>query len=173
MSLVGIMLLAGSARLGDIVAAQKEFLLLGTYNPGYILVQPVAFVIFALSAVAETNRSPFDMPEAESELVAGFATEYSSFRFALFFMAEYIGMVMLSALATICFFGGWHGILPSFVPPALNFFIKMYFLIFVFIWIRATLPRVRYDQLMSLGWKVLIPLALVNIMLTALIKAAL
>jgi NADH-quinone oxidoreductase subunit H len=173
LSLVGVMLLAGSASLGEIVNAQKEFSLPGMFHPGYIIVQPLAFVIFALSAIAETNRTPFDMPEAEAELVAGFMTEYSGFRFALFFMAEYIGMIMLSALATICFLGGWHGIFPSFVPPALNFFIKMYFLIFVFIWLRATLPRVRYDQLMDLGWKVLIPLSLLNIVITALVKAAL
>jgi NADH-quinone oxidoreductase subunit H len=173
LSLVGVMLLAGSANLVDIVKAQTEFTLFDFFHPGYIIVQPLAFIIFALSAIAETNRTPFDMPEAEAELVAGFMTEYSSFRFALFFMAEYMWIVMLSALGVICFLGGWHGILPTFVPPALNFFMKMYFSIFVFIWLRATLPRVRYDQLMALGWKVLIPLSLVNIVITALIKAAL
>src|SRR3990172_354642 len=167
LSLIGPILLAGSANLGEIVKAQEQ-------SGCFIFYQPVAFVIFLLAAIAETNRTPFDMPEAESELVAGFATEYSGYRYALFFMAEYIGMVLMAALGTVCFLGGWTSIdFFNFVPPVIRFLFKMYALIFLFIWLRATLPRVRFDQLMDLGWKVLIPVALANIVVTTLIKGIL
>ncbi|RMD57578.1 MAG: NADH-quinone oxidoreductase subunit NuoH, partial [Nitrospirae bacterium] len=169
LSLIGVMLLAGSANLSDIINAQHSSNNWFIRNIGYIVVQPLAFIIFLISAIAETNRAPFDMPEAESELVAGFATEYSGFRFALFFMAEYIHMVMVGFLCAICFFGGWYGVFP-FLPPMINLLIKVYGVVFLFIWLRATLPRVRYDQLMGLGWKLLIPLAFINIILTSIIK---
>ncbi|RJQ52929.1 MAG: NADH-quinone oxidoreductase subunit NuoH [Nitrospiraceae bacterium] len=165
LSLVGVMMLAGSANLTDIVKAQSE---------GWFLwYQPVACLIFVMSAMAETNRAPFDLPEAESELVAGYFTEYSSMRFGLFFMAEYAGMFIMSALGTICFLGGWSG--PDFgifahVPKVVWLLLKIYGCIFFYFWIRATLPRYRYDQLMALGWKVFIPLALANIVVTGVIK---
>ena len=166
LSLVGVMLLAGSLNLTDIVVAQHD-----TFRGMFIFPQIIGFGVFFVSMLAETNRVPFDLPEAETELVSGYATEYSGMRYAIFFMAEYIGMLVMSSLATICFFGGWSG--PFHVPvfPALWFLLKVYAFMFVFIWIRATLPRYRYDQLMDLGWKWLIPLALANVVLTAVFKA--
>ncbi len=165
LSLVGVMMLSRSANLHDIVKAQSEH--------WFIWSQPVAFFVFLMAAIAETNRAPFDLPEAETELVAGYATEYSGMRFGLFFMAEYAGMFIMSALATICFFGGWsgptYGILAN-VPGLVWFLLKVYAFIFFYFWIRATLPRYRYDQLMSLGWKLFIPLSLANIVVTGLIK---
>jgi len=163
LSLVSIMLLSGSANLTDIVNAQS--------GHWFIFTQPVAFFVFVMAAVAETNRAPFDLPEAETELVAGYATEYSGIRFGLFFMAEYAGMFIMSALAAVCFFGGWDS--PdflSFIPGFVWFILKVYGFIFFYFWIRATLPRYRYDQLMSLGWKLFIPLALANIVVTGLVK---
>lgn len=165
LSLVGVMMFAGSADLKEIVAAQSGL--------PFIFLQPIAFFVFVMAAIAETNRAPFDMPEAETELVAGYATEYSGMRFGLFFMAEYAGMFVMSALATVCFLGGWSG--PDFwifahVPKVVWFLLKVYAFIFFYFWIRATLPRYRYDQLMNLGWKLFIPLALANIVVTALIK---
>lgn len=160
LSLVGVMMLSGSANLSDIVKAQS-----GNW---FILSQPVAFFVFLMAAIAETNRAPFDLPEAETELVAGYATEYSGIRFGLFFMAEYAGMFVMSALATICFLGGWSG--PDFLPGIVWFLLKVYGFIFFYFWLRATLPRYRYDQLMGLGWKLFIPLALGNIIVTGLIK---
>ncbi len=159
--LVGVMMLAGSANLSEIVSAQSG----GNW---FILTQPVAFVVFPVGIFAETNRVPFDLPEAETELVAGYATEYSGIRFGLFFMAEYAGMFMMSALGVVCFFGGWSG--PGFLPGIVWFILKVWAFIFLFFWVRATFPRYRYDQLMSLGWKLFIPLALANIVITALIK---
>ena len=166
LSLVGVMLLAGSLNLTDIVVAQHD-----SFLGMFIFPQIIGFGVFFVSMLAETNRVPFDLPEAETELVSGYATEYSGMRYAIFFMAEYIGMLVMSSLATICFFGGWSG--PFHVPifPALWFLLKVYAFMFVFIWIRATLPRYRYDQLMDLGWKWLIPLALANVVLTAVFKA--
>ncbi len=165
LSLVGVMMLAGSANLSDIVRAQSEH--------WFLWYQPVACLIFVMSAMAETNRAPFDLPEAESELVAGYFTEYSSMRFGLFFMAEYAGMFIMSALGTICFLGGWNG--PDFwifshVPKVIWLLLKIYGCIFLYFWIRATLPRYRYDQLMGLGWKLFIPLTLANIVVTGLVK---
>lgn len=163
LSLVGVMIMAGSLNLADIVEAQEKFALKMYLGP-----QLIGFVIFMFAMLAETNRSPFDMPEAESELVAGYFTEYSSIRFSLFFMAEYMGMIVMSIIAIICFLGGaspWFGI-----PGVIWLFVKLYAFLFFFFWIRATLPRVRYDQLMNLGWKVLIPLALFNVIYTAIFK---
>jgi NADH-quinone oxidoreductase subunit H len=165
LSLVGVMLMSGSANLTDIVNAQSDY--------WFIFTQPVAFFVFVVAAVAETNRVPFDLPEAETELVAGYATEYSGIRFGLFFMAEYAGMFIMSALVAICFLGGWDGPdvwLFARVPGIVWFIMKVYAFIFFYFWIRATLPRYRYDQLMSLGWKLFIPLALANIIFTGLIK---
>ena len=133
----------------------------------YIFPQFVGFFVFACAGMAETNRAPFDFPEAEQELVAGYHTEYSSMRFAMFFMAEYINMVTVSAVATNLYLGGWHG---PFIPAEYGwiwFVIKLAFLLFVYLWLRWTLPRFRYDQLMSFGWKVLLPVATVNLLVTA------
>lgn len=165
LSLVGVMMLSGSLNLTEIVKAQQKFPL-GVFAIPQIL----GFFVFSVAAFAETNRAPFDLPEAESELVAGYFAEYSGMRFALFYAAEYLGMIIMSAIATVCFLGGWNG--PFEIPyiPFAWFALKIYVLIFFYYWIRATLPRYRYDQLMNLGWKVLIPLALVNIVITGLIK---
>jgi NADH-quinone oxidoreductase subunit H len=141
-----------------------------------IFFQPVAFFVYLISAYAETNRTPFDLPEAESELVAGYHTEYSAMKFAMFFMAEYANMVTVACLATLMFFGGWLG--PVFGPqilqmilPVFWFCLKVFFFMFLYVWVRWTLPRFRYDQLMAFGWKVLLPLAVANIVVTALIVA--
>ena len=173
LSLVGVMIMAGSLNLTDIVKAQSDSI----YGM-YAIPQIVAFVVFTIAAVAETNRTPFDMPEAESELVAGYFTEYTGFRFALFFLGEYIAMIIMASLATVCFLGGWTipwyvtNVLPflKFVPGIVWFLIKVYAFIFFYYWIRATLPRYRYDQLMAIGWKILIPVALANIVVTGLVK---
>jgi len=165
LSIVGVIMLSGSTSLSDIVNAQAD-------GP-FIFSQIIAFFVFLMAAIAETNRAPFDMPEAETELVAGYATEYSGMRFGLFFMAEYAGMFVMSALAAVCFFGGWRGPdfwIFSYIPGIVWLLLKIYAFIFFFFWIRATLPRYRYDQLMSLGWKLFIPLALLNIFITALWK---
>jgi len=165
LSLLSVVLMAGSLNLKDIVEAQ-----INSPYKLYLIPQFIAFFVFMVSAVAECNRTPFDLPEAENELVAGYFVEYSGMRFALFYLAEYFGMIVMSALAVTCFLGGWAG--PFSVPfmPWFWFLVKLYALLFVYIWIRATLPRYRYDQLMGLGWKVLIPIALANLFLTALVK---
>jgi NADH-quinone oxidoreductase subunit H len=173
LSLVGVMIMAGSLSLNDIVKAQAA----SPYGL-YAIPQIVAFVIFTIAAVAETNRTPFDLPEAESELVAGYFVEYSGFRFALFFLGEYIAMFIMASLAAVCFLGGWTipwyitKILPflKLVPGVIWFLLKVYVFIFFYYWIRATVPRYRYDQLMAIGWKVLIPIALLNILVTGLVK---
>lgn len=155
LSLLSVVLMAGSLSLKDIVEAQK--------GHWYVMYQPIAFLIFFIACVAETNRTPFDLPEAESELVAGFHTEYSGMRFALFFLAEYTNMFIVSAMITTFFLGGYGGpVLPGFVW----FFIKTYLLVFVFLWFRWTFPRVRFDQLLNFSWKLLIPLALLNLIVT-------
>ncbi len=166
LSLVGVMMLSGTLNLTKIVEAQ------GTSLGGiYLFPQIIAFFVFCIAMLAETNRVPFDLPEAETELVSGYITEYSGMRYAMFFMAEYIGMMIMSAIGVICFLGGWNGPFEvSFFPP-FWLVLKIYVFMFFFIWIRATLPRYRYDQLMDIGWKLLIPLALGNIVLTALFKA--
>ncbi|MCP4623878.1 MAG: NADH-quinone oxidoreductase subunit NuoH [bacterium] len=158
LSLVPIVMLAGSFSLVDIVNAQTDF--------PFILVQPVSFVIFILSAMAESKRIPFDLPEAENELGAGYHTEYSGMRFGLFFLGEYVHMQVLGALTAVFFLGGWRG---PFLPPAVWLFVKIILVALIMIWIRGTLPRLRYDQLMALGWKVLIPAALINIVVTGAI----
>lgn len=165
LSLVGVMMMAGTLNLSDIVNAQAQ-----SRFGIYAIPQIVGFFIFVVAMLAETNRAPFDLPEAETELVAGYCTEYSGIRFSLFFMAEYIGMIVMASIGTVCFLGGWRG--PFEVPglPFLWFVLKVYAIIFVFFWVRATLPRYRYDQLMDLGWKFLIPLALANIVVTGIIK---
>jgi len=157
-TVMSIILMAGSFSLSDIVAAQGRY--------WYILVQPVAFLLYLTCATAETNRAPFDLPEAESELVAGFHTEYSGMRFALFFLAEYTNMFIVCAIATVLFLGGWRG---PFLPGVVWFLIKVYALIFVIMWFRWTFPRVRFDQLITFAWKILIPLAFVNLLITALV----
>jgi len=165
LALLSVVLMAGSFNLQDIVKAQFS----SPYKI-YLIPQIVAFFVFMVSALAETNRVPFDLPEAETELVAGYFTEYSGIRFAIFYLAEYFGMIVMSALAVTCFLGGYAG---PFEIPGLPFFwflIKVYAFLFFYIWVRATLPRYRYDQLMGLGWKVLIPLALVNLFITAFLK---
>lgn len=173
LSLVGVMIMAGSLNLNDIVRAQRDSI----YGM-YVIPQFVAFIIFTIAAVAETNRTPFDLPEAESELVAGYFVEYTGFRFALFFLGEYIAMFIMASLAAVCFLGGWSipwyftKALPflNYVPGIVWFLLKVYAFIFFYYWIRATVPRYRYDQLMAIGWKVLIPISLANIVVTGLIK---
>jgi len=164
LAIVGVLLMSGSLSLVKITLAQG-----GGILHWFVLPQFVAFVIYLISAIAETNRLPFDLPEAESELVAGFFTEYSGMRFAFFFLAEYANMILVSCIATILFLGGWQAPFEAlgFIPPILWFVIKVYFFLFFYIWIRGTLPRLRYDQLMMFGWKVMIPLALVNILVTS------
>ncbi len=168
LSIVAIFMLSETLSLGGIVAAQKEVLwgiaaLPSWMHNWYIFSQPLAFGLFVVGSMAEINRTPFDLPEAETELVSGFCTEYSSMKYALFFMAEYANMVTISAIATTLFLGGWDGPFLGWI----NFLIKVFGFMFFFIWIRATFPRLRYDQLMQLGWKVMIPLALGNIVVTA------
>lgn len=163
LSVLGVVMMTGSLSLVDIVEAQKGTWL-GVLPRWNIFPQFLGFVIFLISSNAELNRAPFDLPEAETELVAGFHTEYSSMKFALFFLAEYANMIAASALATTLFLGGWRGPL---LPPPIWFLLKVFGFLFLFIWLRATLPRFRYDQLMGFGWKVLLPLALANVMFTA------
>jgi NADH-quinone oxidoreductase subunit H len=175
LSLVGVLLLAGSLSLRDIVEAQAGTVW-GFVPRWNIFPQIVGFFCFSVAAIAETNRLPFDLPEAETELVAGYHTEYSSMKFAMFFMAEYANMVTVSCMATILFLGGWHG--PAFGPPVLQavlpvlwFSLKVFCFLFIYIWMRGTLPRFRYDQLMAIGWKLLVPLALGNLVVTSLVIA--
>ncbi len=156
LAIMGVVMLAGSMRLGDIVEAQA-----GLWN---IVRQPFAALLFFITLLSEINRTPFDLPEAESELVAGFNTEYSSMRFALFFVAEYANVFTMSLLATLLFLGGWNG---PVLPGIVWLLLKTYLVVFLIIWVRATLPRVRVDQLMGFGWKGLLPAALVNVLITA------
>jgi NADH-quinone oxidoreductase subunit H len=175
MMLVSIVVMSGTLSMVGIIDAQK--------NAGvwYVFVQPVAFVILFIGGLAETNRAPFDMPEAEQELTGGFHTEYSGMRFALFFLAEYANMIVVSAVATTLFLGGWLRPFPNvaalwildYIPGWIWFLTKTFAFLYLFIWIRATLPRYRYDQLMRLGWKVLIPLAIANLVVTGILKVLL
>ena len=165
LSFAAVIMLAGSLSLSEIVDGQSGYWF-GFIPKWYLFVQPVGFMIFLTAGVAETNRAPFDFPEAEQELVAGYHTEYSSMSFALFFLAEYINMVTVSAVATDLFLGGWHG---PFLPEWLGwvwFLIKVFALLFFYIWMRWTLPRFRYDQLMEFGWKWLLPGAVLNLLIT-------
>ena len=161
--IISVLLSSGSLNLTQIVLSQKEF--------WYVIPHFPMFVIFFISTLAETNRAPFDLPEAESELVAGYNVEYSSMSFGLFFLGEYGNMILMSSMSTILFLGGW---LPPFewqyfeiVPGYIWFLLKVAFLLFVFLWVRATLPRYRYDQLMTLGWKLFLPLSLLWIVVTS------
>jgi NADH-quinone oxidoreductase subunit H len=161
LSLLGVVMMAGSFNLGEIVEAQRGL--------WYIVPQFAGFLGFVVAGFAETRRTPFDLPEAESELVAGYHTEYSAMRFGLFYVGEYLGITLISALITVLFLGGWLG---PILPGWMWFLIKTSAMIVVFIVVRAALPRVRYDQLMSLGWKVMLPLALVNLVVTAAVVLA-
>jgi NADH-quinone oxidoreductase subunit H len=160
LSLIGVVMTTGSLSLTEIVEAQGEM--------WFIVPQFVGFCIFLIAGFAETNRPPFDLPEADAELVGGYNTEYGGMRFGSFFMAEYINMIVISALAVTLFLGGWHGPGPGFLDPVWVI-VKMFVFLFFFVWVRATLPRLRYDQLMSFGWKVLLPLATVNALVTAIV----
>src|SRR5436190_1721588 len=175
LTLVSVILTARTLSMVGIVNAQ--------YNAHlwFIFVQPIAFGLILIGGLAETNRAPFDLPEAEQELTGGFHTEYSGMRFALFFLAEYANMIVISSVATTLFLGGWLPPFPNtpflhflyYVPSWMWFFIKSFMFLYLFIWIRATLPRYRYDQLMRLGWKVLIPLAIANLLITGVVKVML
>lgn len=163
MSVLGIVLLAGTLNLNEIVEAQR--------HGWFILWQPIAFIVFLIASVAELNRAPFDLPEAESELVAGFHVEYSGFRWAFFMLAEYVYFFAMASLTTVLFLGGWLP-LPflDFIPGAVWFSLKFGLVVFILVWFRVTFPRLRADQLMEFGWKVLLPVALGNVFLTAIIK---
>ena len=161
LSLLGVVLLAGSFDLRDIVQAQ--------HGLWYIVPQFVGFVIFLIAGIAETHRLPFDLPEADSELIAGFHTEYSGMKFGIFFIGEYVGIVLISAMIVTLFFGGWLG---PVLPPLLWFLVKLGFFVGFFILLRAALPRPRYDQLMAYGWKVMLPLALLNLVVTGAVLLA-
>ena len=172
LSLIPVLIKSESLSLRAIVESQRHL----HWNFWYVPFGTVAFFTYLISAYAETNRTPFDLPEAESELVAGYHTEYSAMKFAMFFMAEYANMVTVACLATLLFFGGWLG--PVFGPPLLQmvlpviwFCLKVFFFMFLYVWVRWTLPRFRYDQLMAFGWKVLLPVAVANIVVTALVVA--
>ncbi len=163
LAVLSVVLMVNSLQFSHIVEAQNRF--------WFIFVQPVAGIIYLICATAETNRAPFDIPEAESELVAGFHTEYSGMRFGLFFLAEYTNMFIVCAVATSLFFGGWNGPFgfDLNIPGVVWFLVKTYILIFIIMWVRWTFPRLRFDQLMNFSWKVMIPLSLANLMLTALV----
>jgi len=166
LALASVLLIGNSLSLSEIVNGQGGTWL-GVLPHWFIFVQPLGFIIYMLAGIAETNRAPFDFPEAEQELVAGYHTEYSSMSFAMFFLAEYINMVTVSAVATDLFLGGWHG---PFLPESLGwiwFLIKVAAILFFYVWMRWTLPRYRYDQLMKFGWKVLLPVAVINLLATA------
>lgn len=166
MSMTGIIMMSGTMNIRDIVLHQGS----GFWNWNF-LPQIVAFGVFIIAAVSELNRTPFDLPEAESELVAGYHVEYSGFRFAFFMLAEYVYMFAIAALTTAMFLGGWYAPFPflEFIPGIVWFLLKFASVVFLLFWLRATMPRVRIDQLMSFGWKVLLPLALANIFITALV----
>jgi NADH-quinone oxidoreductase subunit H len=165
LTVLGVILMAGSLSLTDIVAEQQRTM-------WFVVPQLVGFLTFFVAGIAETNRAPFDLPEAEQELVAGYHTEYSGMRWGLFQMAEYINMLTLSALAVTLFLGGWHFFWLDWLGP-LWFILKLALVVFVFIWLRATFPRLRYDQLMSFGWKFLLPVATANAVVTAILVVAL
>jgi NADH-quinone oxidoreductase subunit H len=158
LTLLSVAMLAGSLRMGDIVQAQPAY--------GYVVLQPVGFILFLIASNAEINRGPFDLPESDSELVSGFVTEYSGMRFAFFFLAEYTNLFLAGAFAATLFLGGWRG---PFLPPLVWFLLKSYLVIFVLVWVRWTFPRLRVDHLMQFSWKVLLPLALLNLLVTAVL----
>src|SRR5262245_17194524 len=170
-SIIGVLMLSGSLSLVNIVESQKSG------NIWYVFLQPIGFLLFFICGVAETNRAPFDLPEAESELVAGFHTEYSGFRFSLFFLAEYANMITVSAMAVTLFWGGWLRPFPNvaalafldLIPPVLWFAAKVIVFLYFYLWFRASWPRYRYDQLMKLGWQFLLPISMANVILTAIL----
>ncbi|MHB8178813.1 MAG: NADH-quinone oxidoreductase subunit NuoH [Vulcanimicrobiaceae bacterium] len=164
LSFVGVLMLAGTTSLGGIVHAQERL--------WFIVPQFLGFIIYVITAVAETNRAPFDLVEAETELVAGFHTEYSGLRFGLFFIAEYVNMLTVACVATLLFFGGWNALFGLvMVPGVIWFLLKVGAFLFFYMWLRATLPRFRYDRLMAFGWKILLPFATANLIVTAIIVA--
>ncbi len=158
LSLMGVVILSGSFNMSDIVIAQAE-------SGWYIFPQFVGFIVFLIAGIAESHRLPFDLPEAEHEIVAGFHTEYSGMKFGLFFIGEYLGVALISAVITTIFFGGWLG--PDFLPPLFWFCFKTFLFICFFVLLRAAIPRPRYDQLMMFGWKVMLPISLLNLIATA------
>ncbi len=162
LTVLAVAILAGSLRMSDIVRAQPVI--------GYVILQPVGFVLFLIASNAEINRSPFDLPESDSELVSGFLTEYSAMKFAFFLLAEYTNLFLAGAFATTLFLGGWRGPL---LPPVAWFFVKTYAVVFVLMWIRWTFPRLRVDHLMEFSWKVLLPIALLNLVVTAVLAKVL
>lgn len=162
LSILGVVMLSNSLRISDIVEAQRNY--------WFIVQQPLGFVLFMIAGVAESRRTPFDMPEADSEIVAGYHTEYSSMKFAMFFMGEYLDVILISCAATVLFLGGWHG---PVLPGIVWFAIKAAAVIFLFIWLRATLPRLRFDQLMTFGWTRLLPLSLLNLVITGAVALSL
>ena len=168
LALVPTFMIAGSLRLRDIVEYTVHW---GPYTGPIplIILTPIGFLIYLISATAETNRTPFDLPEAEQELIGGFLTEYSGLKFTMYYLAEYLNVITVAALATLLFFGGWY---LWVVPPVFAFFIKVVLVVFLYIWLRGTYPRLRYDTLMRLGWKVLLPLALANVVVTAIVLVA-
>ena len=163
LGIIGVLMLSQTLSLAEIVRQQS-----GSIFNWYVFRQPIAFFFFFISAIAETNRSPFDLPEAESELVGGYHTEYSGMRFGLFFLGEYGNMITVSAIAASLFFGGWNG---PVLPGVVWFVIKVIAFLFVYVWIRGTLPRLRYDQLMRFGWMVMFPIGILNVLISALIVA--
>lgn len=169
LALVPTFMIVGSLRLQDIANYHVNWGGLVFPLP-LIVFTPLGFLIYFMSAVAETNRAPFDLPEAEQELVGGYLTEYSGLKFTMFYLAEYVNMITVSALAAVLFLGAWWG--PWFIPPIVWFLLKVIFFVFIYIWLRATLPRLRYDMLMRFGWKFLLPLAMANVILTAIALVA-
>ena len=159
LSIMGVVLLSGSFSLHTIVEAQAGM--------WYVVPQFAGFVIFFIAGIAETHRLPFDIPESESEIIAGFHSEYSGMKFGMFFVGEYVGIILISSMTVALYFGGWLG--PDFLPPAVWFILKTFFFIFIFVLLRASLPRPRYDQLMDFGWKILLPITIINLMVTAAI----
>src|SRR5207253_2140066 len=172
MALVSALLFTGTLNIKSIVEAQNK------EGIWFVMLAPVAFFTYLVASIAETNRAPFDLPEAESELVAGYMTEFSGFRWSLFFLAEYANMIVVASVATTLFLGGWLPPFPNtpalhvlyYIPSWTWFLLKSFIFLYIFIWVRATLPRYRYDQLMRLGWKVLIPLAIANLVATGIVK---
>lgn len=157
LAVMGVVILSGSLSLHTIVEAQADM--------WYVVPQFAGFIIFFIAGIAETHRLPFDIPESESEIIAGFHSEYSGMKFGMFFVGEYVGIILISTLTVALYFGGWHG--PDFLPPFVWFILKTFVFIFIFILLRASLPRPRYDQLMDFGWKILLPITIINLMVTA------
>ena len=163
LAVLGVIMLSGSLSMVDIINAQAD-------GRWFIFLQPLGFIIFCITMVAETKRAPFDLPEAEQEIVAGFHTEYSGMKFSMFYMGEYISMIVISAIASTLYLGGWRGPFAEQIPllGPLYLFLKTMVFLFVFVWLRASFPRLRYDRLMDIGWKILLPLSVLNLVITAI-----